>query len=98
MFGSWKGRSQGATVWRAAWVVAAVTAAGLLLEVASAPMCSAGDEDKPSAETSLPPDLQRVPGDAVGFLSLRLGELWNHESARGPRERLRKEAPEARDQ
>jgi hypothetical protein len=98
MFGSWKRRSQGMIVWRAAWVVAALAAAGLLLDLAPAPVYSAGDEGKPPAETSLPPDLQRVPGDAVGFLSLRLGELWNHDSARGPRERLRKEAPQALDQ
>ena len=53
---------------------------------------------KPPAEAALPPDLERVPGDAVGFVSLRVGEVWNQEAAAGLRERLRKEVPEAREQ
>ena len=97
MSGSWNGGSPGATVWRAAWVVAVLTAAGVLLGLAP-PVRSAGDEAKPPAETALPPDLQRVPGDAVGFVSLRLGELWNQEAAAGLREQLHKVAPEAREQ
>jgi hypothetical protein len=96
MSGSWNRSPQGIVLWRAAGVLAALTATGLLL--ASAPAVrSAGDERKPSAEAALPPDLQRVPGDAVGFLSLRLGEVWNKDAARGLREQLRKEAPDALD-
>jgi hypothetical protein len=70
---------------RTAWVAAAL--AGALALVGSF-VRSAGEE-----QTPLPPDLQRVPTDAVGFISLRLADLWEQESARGVRERLTKEVP-----
>jgi hypothetical protein len=84
MSGSWNGWSRGAGA------AAALAAALILGSVAT--VRPAGDE------APLPPDLQRVPGDAVGFLSLRLGELWNQEAAGKLREQLRKEVPDALDQ
>jgi hypothetical protein len=73
-----------------AWVVAALAGAAVLVALAGGPARSGGDEGKAAA---LPPDLQRVPGDAVGFVSLRLGDLWNADVAKGLREGLAKEAP-----
>jgi hypothetical protein len=75
---------------RAAWVLAALTAAGL----AGSFVRSAGDE----GQAPLPADLQAVPTDAVGFLSLRLADLWNHDEAKPVREQLTKEAPAALDE
>lgn len=76
---------------RVAWAAAALAGA-----LALAGLAGAGDDPK-AAATSLPPDLERVPGDAVAFVSLRLGELWNGDAARGLRGQLAKEAPAALD-
>jgi hypothetical protein len=71
-------------------------AAALAAALALAGLAGAGDDPK-AATTSLPPDLARVPGDAVALVSVRLGELWNSDAAAGLRGHLTKEAPAALD-
>jgi hypothetical protein len=75
---------------RAVRGVAALVGALALAAAAGDLLRSAGAEEPP-----LPQDLGRVPTDAVGFVSLRLGDLWNQEAARELRERLTKETPGA---
>jgi prepilin-type processing-associated H-X9-DG protein len=81
--------------WGLAWVAAALAGAVVLVALAGGPARSGGDEGKAQA---LPPDLLRVPGDAAGFLSVRLGDVWNADMAKGLRERLAKEAPAVLDE
>src|SRR5262249_39848938 len=54
---------------------------------------SSGDEEKTAA--ALPDDVARVPDDAAAFVTVRLGELWNREEAKAPREQLARENPAA---
>jgi hypothetical protein len=79
---------------RALGVVAVLAGAALVAGLAGGAGRSAGDEPK-AADAALPPDLARVPDDAVAFVTVRLGELWNQEAARAPREQLVKEYPAA---
>jgi prepilin-type processing-associated H-X9-DG protein len=59
----------------------------------SGPAVSARDEGKPAAG-ALPADLDRVPRTAVGFLSVRMADLWNGPVLKGARGRIVKEVPE----
>ncbi len=75
-----------------AWTRAAGAAAVLTGALALAGL--AGDE----AQAPLPPDLGKVPGDAVGFVSVRLGDLWRQAAAQGIPERLARQYPGALEQ
>ena len=79
---------------RALGVLAVLAGAVVVVGLAGRAGRSAGDEQK-AAEAALPPDLAQVPADAVAFVTVRLGELWNQEAARAPREQLVKEYPQA---
>jgi prepilin-type processing-associated H-X9-DG protein len=52
-------------------------------------------EESPAPAT-LPADLERVPRDAVGFLSIRVADLWNSPLLKEGRPVLLKQAPEMR--
>jgi len=57
--------------WPLGWVLLAVAA----IVPASTP-AAAGDE---ASKAALPADLALVPGDALGFTTIRIAELWNQE-------------------
>jgi hypothetical protein len=90
MAGTWNGWSLG----RAAWVAVVLAVVLALVGPAGNAVRSAGGE---SGE-SLPPDLRAVPGDAVGFLSVRLADLWKREAAAGLQAQLAKVTPHALDE
>jgi hypothetical protein len=92
MAGVRNGTSGGLIRRRVAGVAAALGAAVAVFGLMGTSVRSAGDE------APLPPDLRRVPGDAVGFVSLRLADLWNQEAAKGVRERLAKDSPAVLDE
>jgi hypothetical protein len=67
--------------------------AGLLVALGLAHAATAGDEPRPPAKTALPPELDAVPRDALGFVSLRVADLWNSAVAADLRKRLAQEDP-----
>jgi hypothetical protein len=58
---------------------------------------AAGDE-QPAGKAALPADLQAVPADSFGFLSVRLGDLWERPAAREVRQKLTEQLPQGLDQ
>jgi hypothetical protein len=74
---------------RIAWVVGMLAGAAVLVELAGGLAQSAGDE--------LPADLQAVPSDSVGFLSVRLGDLWEQPAARELRQKFTEQLPQGLD-
>jgi prepilin-type processing-associated H-X9-DG protein len=46
-------------------------------------------------DAALPADLAAVPSDGIVFLSIRLGDLWNHEALKEVRATFLKEVPQA---
>jgi hypothetical protein len=97
MAGTCIARRHRALLGRIAWVAVALTGTLALVEAAGSAARSAPDEQKTPAVT-LPPDLGSVPADALGFVSLRLGELWNQDTAKTLRERMAREFPAALDE
>jgi prepilin-type processing-associated H-X9-DG protein len=96
MAGAWQGNGVGVR-WRGVvGVAAALAAAVALVQLAGVPARSDGDEGRPAA--ALPPDLKAVPSDALAFASVRLGDLWEQESARPLRQQLKDHAPQALDE
>jgi hypothetical protein len=76
------------------WLAAAapvVLVAGLILVDGARSGSRAGGAEPGAA--ALPPDLDAVPRDAVALASVRVADLWQHEAAKGLREKLAKEAP-----
>lgn len=65
-------------------MVAATIVAVLLVPIPSA-----------KAQSELPADLAMVPGDAVGFVHLRLADLWKHDMARTIRDVMQGAGPKA---
>jgi hypothetical protein len=80
--------------WRRAALVLATLAAAIVLS-GPAPGAGRSAGDEPPEATALPPDLQRVPPDALGFVSLRLADMWGWDAAKGLRARLPRELPAA---
>jgi hypothetical protein len=79
---------------RAAWLLAVLGGAVALGLLAGGPVRSAGDDE---AKGDVPADLRLVPRDALAFLSVRLGDVWNRESMQGVREAIKKQSPEVRE-
>src|SRR5262249_672708 len=48
-----------------------------------------------SAQTALPPDLALVPPDGLGFVHVRVAELWGHESLKDVRDIAKKAGDKA---
>jgi hypothetical protein len=85
-----KGRSKSDS-WASGWLGSLTIAlagvmglAGGLTAILPAPT------ETPGSDT-LPADLEGMPSDAAGFLSVRLGDLWHSEWAKEARQRLPKE-------
>jgi hypothetical protein len=91
MAGVENGTRPGARWRRALGVLAVLAGAVVVVQSAGNAGRSAGDEGKAAA--ALPEDVARVPDDAAGFVTVRLGELWNLEAAKAPREQLTREYP-----
>jgi hypothetical protein len=64
---------------------AAALALGLLAAAGLALATQPGTPPAGGPAPALPPDLDRVPRDAAGFLTVNVGELWKGEAARGLR-------------
>jgi hypothetical protein len=79
---------------RLAVVAFTLLGAGLLIGLATRPLPCAGGDAAPADRGALPADLARVPADAVGLVSVRVADLWNHEAVAGLHEPLGKEHPE----
>ena len=73
-------------------VVAALAAAVTLLQPGAAPQSSSLSAAQPG---DLPTDLALVPADAVGFVHVRLAELWKNEVMDGFRKTWEKAGPKA---
>jgi hypothetical protein len=90
------GRRQEGPRWRVfGGVLAVLAGAAVLAQLAGGPAPSAADENKAGDGSALPADLARVPSNSAGFLSLRLAELWEQESARQLREQFKGQLPAA---
>jgi prepilin-type processing-associated H-X9-DG protein len=79
-------------------LLAGVLAAGLVAVAASYPLLSTADEGKALPKGDMPADLARVPGDSAAFVSVRVGDLWSHQAAKGLREKVAKDHREALEQ
>jgi prepilin-type processing-associated H-X9-DG protein len=77
--------------WRAAWLGAALAGGLLLAGWDGAGGLSARDGAKPADKEALPPDLARVPPDAVALVSSRLADLWDSDGGREVRRKYAKE-------
>jgi prepilin-type processing-associated H-X9-DG protein len=86
------------TVKRGRWLLPvglALTLAGTAWLAWQTGQGASAKDDKP-AQAALPADLERVPSDAVGFLSIRVADLWNSPLLKEVRPVLLKKAPEIR--
>ena len=61
----------------------------------SPPKLTIGKNAGRNADKSLPVSLRQVPGDAAGFVHVRLGELWSSPAMADFRQLLSKVSPEA---
>ncbi len=71
----------------------AITALILNLYANSGVLLADGEKNHPTAE-ELPTDLKVVPPDALGFVTIRVGDLWTSEIAKPLRQRVMKEKTE----
>ncbi len=76
------------TRWRAGVVAAALLGALLLALLSTENSLPADEQSKPAA---LPPDLAKIPSDAIFLASLRFADLWNSEMTKPVRQKLAKE-------
>ncbi len=75
-----------------AWGVAVLLGAAALLAAPDGSDVAAKDE--PAAKGALPADLALVPGEAFGFATIRVADLWNDEGTKSLRTQLAKEHPD----
>jgi hypothetical protein len=75
-----------------AWGVAVLLGAAALLFTSDGSDVAAKDE--PAAKGALPADLALIPGDSFAFVSVRVGDLWNHEGTKELRTRFAREKPD----
>jgi hypothetical protein len=78
---------------RPAAIVGPVLLAGLAAALALAPLQPAPAQPKPAP--GLPTDLALVHPDALGFVHVRVAELWHNDALKQARELLRKAGPRA---
>jgi prepilin-type processing-associated H-X9-DG protein len=82
---------------RAAWV-AGILATGLVAVAVAYPLFGTADEGKAPPKGDLPADLARVPSDAAAVMAVRVADLWNHDAAKGLRDKLARDHAEALEQ
>jgi hypothetical protein len=58
-------------------LILGVSLTAWLAVVSAGPAPTADEKPLPPAEAALPPDLDAVPRDALGFVSIRVADLWN---------------------
>jgi hypothetical protein len=75
-----------------AWGLAVLVGAAVLIGAQDGSDVAAKDEAAPKA--TLPADLALIPGDAFGFATLRVADLWNDEGTKGLRTELAKQEPD----
>jgi hypothetical protein len=75
-----------------AWGIVVLLGAAVLLGTRDGSDVAAKDE--PAARATLPADLALVPGEAFGFATIRVADLWNDEGTKPLRTHLAREFPE----
>jgi hypothetical protein len=73
-----------------AWGLAVLLGAAVLIGTRSGSDVAAKDEES----SKLPADLAMIPGEAFGFATVRVADLWNDEGTKELRTKLAKENPE----
>jgi len=74
------------------WGVAVLLGAAVLIGTRDGSDVAAKDEAPP--KTALPADLALIPGEAFGFATIRVADLWNDDGTKALRTQLAKEHPE----
>ncbi|MFO0847461.1 MAG: DUF1559 domain-containing protein [Gemmataceae bacterium] len=77
---------------RSALAAAALAGLAAVVGLSQAPRPAAA---QPPAAATLPPDLALVPGDALGFVHVRLADIWKQDSLKEYRDIFRRAGPKA---
>ncbi|HZT80971.1 MAG TPA: DUF1559 domain-containing protein, partial [Gemmataceae bacterium] len=83
--------------WWAAGLLAGLAGLALWAATREPAVLSAADRPKPAERAALPDDLDRIPPASIFTLTVRVADLWGHESAKGVREMFRKQPGLAQD-